>query len=52
MATHGTVTAFDLSQDDWTSYTERLKHYFIANGITEDEKKQAILISAAGPATY
>ena len=52
MATHGTVTAFDPSQEDWTSYAERLKHYFIANGVTDDEKKRAILISASGPATY
>ena len=52
MATHGTVTAFDPSQEDWTSYAERLKHYFIANGVTEDKQKRAILISASGPATY
>ena len=52
MATHRTVTAFDPSQEDWTSYAERLKHYFIANGVAENEKKRAILISAAGPATY
>ena len=52
MATHGTVTAFDPSQEDWTSYAERLKHYFIANGVTDDDKKRAILISASGPATY
>ena len=35
-----------------TSYADRLKHYFIANGVTDDDKKRAILISASGPATY
>ena len=46
MATHGTVTAFDPSQEDWTLYADRLKHYFIASGFTEDEKRQAILSRA------
>lgn len=32
--------------------SERLKHYFIANGVTDNEKKRSILISASGPATY
>ena len=32
MATHGSLTAFDPSKEDWTSYVLRLKYYFDANG--------------------
>ena len=52
MSTHGTVTAFDRSKEDWTSYVERLDFYFAANDVTTDEKKRAILLSACGASTY
>ena len=51
-ATHGAISAYDPKLEDWTSYADRLKHYFIANGVTEDEKKRAILISQAGPEAH
>ena len=28
MATHGSVSAFNPSKEDWTSYEERLRYYF------------------------
>lgn len=31
---------------------ERLEYFFIANAITEAEKKKAVLLSVIGPATY
>lgn len=52
MATHGVVSMFDLSTEDWTTYTERMKHYFVANDVTNADKKCSILLSACGPATY
>ena len=52
MATHGTVSMFDPSTEDWTTYTERMKHYFVANNVTDADKKRSILLSACGPAMY
>ena len=52
MSIHGTVTAFDQSKEDWRSYTERLKHYFVANEVVDNDKKCSILLSVCGPATY
>ena len=52
MATHGTVSMFDPSTEDWMTYTERMKHYFVANDVTDADKKRSILLSACGPATY
>ena len=33
-------------------YVERLQMYFVANGIDDDAKKRAILLSVCGPTTY
>ena len=52
MATHGAVSSFDPSTEDWTTYTERMRHYFVANDVTDADKKRSILLSACGPATY
>ena len=52
MATHGSVSPFDSSKEDWTSYTQRMTHYFVANDVTAEEKKRSILLSACGAQTY
>ena len=53
MATvHGTLEAFDPAKEDWTSYAERLKFYFIANDITSAVKKRAILLCSCGAKTH
>ena len=52
MATHGTVGEFQPSQEDWTSYVERLQQYFTANDVIAAEKQRAILLSAVGASTY
>lgn len=49
---HGKVSAFDPRQEDWVDYVERLELYFLANDITDEVKKRAILLNAVGPATY
>ena len=35
MATHGSMKAFNPQAEDWCTYEQRLKHYFIANGVTD-----------------
>ena len=31
---------------------ERLELYFVANGVTEAERKRAVLLTVSGPSTY
>ena len=50
-AIHGTIGEFNSTQEDWTSYIERLQQYFTANDVAE-AKQRAILLSACGIATY
>ena len=48
----GVVITFDPTLEDWLEYVERLTHYFVANDITYEDKKKAILLNAVGPSTY
>ena len=52
MAVHGTLASFDPEVEDWTEYTDQLSYYFIANGISDNAKRRAILISCCGPAIF
>ena len=53
MATDGRFGEFNSQREDWTSYTERLQEYFIANEIEENAKKKAVLLlSIVGAETY
>ena len=52
MTTHESMSAFDPSKDDWTSYTGRMAHYFVANDVTIADKKRSILLSVCGASTY
>ena len=49
---HGHMSEYDSSVEEWTAYTERLDSYLIANDVTSEDKKQAILLSVCGPSTY
>ena len=49
---HGSISAFDSSQDDLAEYAERLEHYFVANGIDNADVQRAILFTSVGPSTY
>ena len=51
MATHGSVSAFDRSKQDCTSYIEHL-NYFAANNIAAEAKKRVILLSVCGASKY
>lgn len=53
----GRVDAFDDKTETWEHYTERLGHYFDANGIGDESpgnkaKRRAILLSVCGTKTY
>ena len=48
----GHVEAFNLQTDDWSLYTERLSQYFVANDITDDKKKVAVLLTVMGSKAY
>jgi len=51
MATFGTSEFVEVNED-WTEYEERLGHFFLANGITEEAKKRSIPLSVCGAKTY
>ena len=51
-ATLGQVEPFDLQVDDWVLYAERLEQFFVANGITDDAKKVAVLLTVIGGKAY
>lgn len=48
----GRVDEFDGDSEDWPLYQEQLEQYFVANDVTRDEKKRAILLSVCGRKTY
>ena len=48
----GTVGAFQEGQEDWTCYCERLEQFFQANGIGDEGKRRAVLLSACGGSVY
>ena len=50
---HGTMSEFQPGgKESWSTYTERLGHYFVANKVTEAEQKRAILLSTFRVRTY
>ena len=52
MTTHGTIGPFEQGRKDWTLYTERLEQYFTANGVDDQGKCWALLLSVCGAPTY
>ena len=49
---YGNVGEFDQATENWTAYIERMEQYFVANDVTANNKKRAILLSTCGPTTY
>ena len=49
---HGTDGVFDPALEEWSEYTKRLVHYFMANDIVSDVKKRAIFLTVVGPTAY
>ena len=52
MVAFGKVNAFNLSQEEWPLYVERLEDVFVANSITDGAKKQAVFLSVIGGSNY
>ena len=50
--TLGHIKEFDGTKEDWPLYVERLEHFLAANGISDGEKKRAVLLSVIGAPTY
>ena len=48
----GAQGAFDQGTTQWSSYAEMMDEYLLANGVTEERKKVAILLSTIGSQTY
>ena len=48
----GAIGTFDPTTSKWSSYSERLHEYLVANGITDGWKKVAVLLSVVGGKTY
>ena len=51
MATFGTIPAFRPESDSIKPYLQRVKLYFTANSV-EDDQKVAILLTSIGASTY
>ena len=52
MATFGNIEAYDANSEQWSHYIERLEYFFIANDITTNAKKKAVMLSVCGADTY
>ena len=48
----GNLGEFDATVENWDAYLERMEQYFVANEVTSDAKKKAILLSTCGASTY
>ena len=48
----GKIEEFDHRKEDWDLYIERLEHFFVANAITEPERKRAVFLLVIGASTY
>ena len=46
------IEDFVPEKENWVEYEERPEYFLVANGITDAEKKKAILITSIGATTY
>ena len=51
-ALFGNIGMFDGAKEEWAQYIERLDYLFTANGITDGERKRAIMLTTIGPESY
>ena len=52
MALLGRIYLFDLKTGNVTEYIERVKQYFVTNGVTDEKKQTAIFLTIIGNKTY
>ena len=48
----GSVGEFELAQEDWAQYAERLGHFMAANRIARDERRRTVLLTTIGAKAY
>ena len=48
----GVIGEFKEGREEWAQYVERLGHFLVANGITENKRKRAVLLFVIGPKAY
>ena len=48
----GAIGEFNPADGDWSSYTERLQQFFIANDVLDANRQRAMLLSVCGAGTY
>ena len=46
---YGNIGEFDQALKNWEAYIEQMEQYFVANEVTSNAKKKAILLSTCGP---
>ena len=51
MALYGQISAYIEGEEDFDTYTKRVKNFFTANGVDEG-KKLAIFLNVIGPKAY
>ena len=52
MMAHGSIGAFDSSEEGWETYVERDELCLAANKITDASQKRDVLLSICGVKTY
>ena len=48
----GQIAEFNLDQDNWDNYVRKLNFFFVADGITDANKKRAIMLSTCSAIAY
>ena len=48
----GRINEYDSTKEDWQQYVERVDHFFIANAITDADRKKSAFLAVIGPTTY
>ena len=49
---YSNIGKFDQALENWEAYIEQMEQNFVANEVTSDANKKAILLSTCGPSTY
>ena len=48
----GKIDEYNGSKEEWHQYIEGLNNFFVANGITDADKKKSVFLAGVSPATY
>ena len=48
----GHIEPFEIGSDDWELYAEQLEKFLLTNGIDDDNRKFAVLVTVTGQKAY